>query len=257
MYNIKTQYQYRQDINEEYDNILLDIINPLWDKIEDILNAPLQMVAAMLPNLALFIGNNGLCQIIDNLLTPVSALVDAIKPVVNLNDLLTAVLKGLKVDLGSILGKIGITNFNLDLYDLNATLKPILGGDAIIPLVNNILGLIKIGGQSLGIKLNDVDWLQLASHGKTIVSASQAATYGSRVFVEGDCSETLIAVLRYLIDTVNAGDNFDMISGLIGGLLGDKLSDSIADVIDQVLGMLQGDTDDVIASLVDLLQTLS
>ncbi|MGN1123144.1 MAG: hypothetical protein ACI4RR_02275, partial [Eubacterium sp.] len=123
MYNIKTQYQYREDIVEEYDNILLDIINPLWDKIEDLLNAPLQTLAAMVPNLALFIGNDGLCQIIDNLLTPVSALIDAIKPVVNLNDLLTALLGALNVDLGSLLGKIGITNFKLDLYDLNATLK--------------------------------------------------------------------------------------------------------------------------------------
>lgn len=257
MYNVKTQYQYREDIVEEYDNILLDIINPLWDKIEDLLNAPLQTLAAMIPNLALFIGNDGLCQIIDNLLTPVSALVDAIKPVVNLNDLLSTVLGALNVDLGSLLGKIGITNFSLDLYDLNATLKPLLGGDAIIPLLNNVLGLIKIGGQPLGIKLNPVDWLQLASHGKTIVSASQAATYGSRIFVEGDSSETLIAVLRYLVETVNAGDNFSTISSLIAGLLGDGVSDNVSDIIDQVLGMLQGDTDEVIASLVDLLQTLA
>lgn len=257
MYNIKTQYQYREDIKEAYDNILLDIINPLWDKIEDLLNAPLQTLAAMIPNLALFIGNDGLCQIIDNLLTPVSALVDAIKPVVNLNDLLNVVFDALDFDLGSLLGKIGITNFSLDIYDLNATLKPLLGGDAIIPLINNILGIIKIGGQPLGLKLNPVDWLQLASHGKTIVSASQAATYGSRIFVEGDSSETLIAVLRYLIETVNTGDNFDKISSLIGGLLGDGVSDSVSDVINQVLGALQGDTDTVIASLVELLQMLA
>ena len=136
MYNIKTQYQYREDINEAYDNILLDIINPLWDKVEDILNAPLETLFAMLPNLALFIGNDGLCQILDNLLTPISALVDAIKPIVDLNTLLPALLKALKVDLNAILGKIGVTNFSLDIYDLNATLKPLLGGDAIIPLVN-------------------------------------------------------------------------------------------------------------------------
>ncbi len=257
MYNIKTQYQYREDIIEAYDNILLDIINPLWDKIEDLLNAPLQTLAAMVPNLALFIGNDGLCQIIDNMLTPVSALVDAIKPVVDLNDLLDVVFDALNVDLGSLLGKIGITNFSLDIYDLNATLKPLLSGDAIIPLLNNILGIIKIGGQPLGLKLNDVDWLQLASHGKTIVSASQAATYGSRIYVEGDSSETLIAVLRYLIETINAGDNFDKISSLIGGLLGDGVSDSVSNVINQVLGALQGDTDKVIASLVDLLQMLA
>ena len=116
--------------------------------------------------------------------------------------------------------------------------------------------MIKIKGTPLGIKLNAVDWLQLASHGTTIVSASQAATFGSRVFVQGDSSEVLIAILRYLINTINSGDNYNQISSLIGGLLGDNTDDTISGVIDQVLGMLQDDTDTVIASLVDLLQTL-
>ena len=255
MYNIKTQYQYRKDINEAYDNILLDIINPLWDKVEDILNAPLETLFAMLPNLALFIGNDGLCQILDNLLTPISALVDAIKPIVDLNTLLPALLKALKVDLNALLGKIGVTNFSLDIYDLNATLKPLLGGDAIIPLVNNILGLIKIKGTPLGIKLNDVDWLKLASHGKVITDTSQAATYGARIYIEGDSSETLIAVLGYLIETVNTGDNFKNISDLITGLVGGN--ETVSGVVNQVLPVLQGDTDTVIASLVDLLQTMA
>lgn len=257
MYNIKTQYQYRQDMQKEYDAILLDIINPIWDLVEDVLNAPLQTVAAIVPNLALFIGNNGLCQILDNLLTPISALADAIRPVVDLNDLLESLFSALNFDLNSILGKIGVTNFSLDVYDLNKTLKQIVGADNIIPLVNSILGMIKIKGTPLGLKLNAVDWLQLASHGTVVVSYSQAATYGARIFVQGDSSETLIAVLRYLIATVNTGDNFDKINNLIGGLLGDGASDSVSDMIGQVLGMLQGDTDEVIASLVDLLQSIA
>lgn len=256
MYNIKTQYQYRQDMTKEYDAILLDIINPIWDKVEDILNAPLQTVAAMLPNLALFIGNDGLCQIIDNLFTPVSALADAIRPIVDLNKLLPTILDALDVDLNSLLGKIGVTNFSLDLYDLKETLKPLLGADAIIPLVNNILGMIKISGTPLGIKLNPVDWLQLASHGTTVVSASQAATFGPRIFVEGDSSETLIAVLKYLIITINTGDNYDVISSLIAGLLGGSGSD-MSGTINEVLSMLEGDTDQVISDLVGLLQTVA
>lgn len=256
MYNIKTQYQYRQDMAEEYDAILLDIINPIWDKVEDILSAPLQTVAAMLPNLALFIGNDGLCQIIDNLFTPISALADSIRPIVDLNALLPTILNALDVDLNSIFAKIGVTNFSLDLYDLKETLKPLLGADSIISLVNNILGMIDINGTPLGIKLNPVDWLQLASHGTTIVSASQAATFGPRIFVEGDSSETLIAVLKYLIVTINTGDNYDAISSLIGGLIGGSGSD-LSGTINEVLSMLEGDTDQVIADLVGLLQTIA
>ncbi len=256
MYNIKTQYQYRQDIAKEYDAILLDIINPLWDKVEDILNAPLETLMAILPNLALFIGNDGLCQILDNLLAPISAILDTIRPVVDLNTLLPTLFKALKFDLNGTLAKIGITNFSLDIYDINKTLKPVLSGNAIIPLANSILGMIDIKGTKLGLKLNDVDWLQLASHGTTVVSASQAATYGSRVFVQGDSSETLIALLRYLINTINTGDNFDKIDGLIGGLLGDGASESVSKIINQVMGMLKGDADTVISMLVELLQQL-
>lgn len=256
MYNIKTQYQYRQDMEEEYDAILLDIINPLWDLVEDVLNAPIQTIAKIVPNLALFIGNDGLCQIIENLFTPISALADAIRPIVDLNSLLTTVLDALDVDLNSILGKVGVTNFSLDLYDLKETLKPLLGADSLIPLINNILPMIKIGGSPLGLKLNPVDWLQLASHGTTVVSASQAATFGSRIYVEGDSSETLIAVLKYLIITINTGENYDVISNLIGGLIGGADSD-MSGTISQVLTVIKGDTDTVIASLVELLQTIA
>lgn len=256
MYNIKTQYQYRQDMQEEYDAILLDIINPLWDLVEDVLNAPIQTIAKIVPNLALFIGNDGLCQIIENLFTPISALADAIRPIVDLNSLLTTVLDALDVDLNSILGKVGVTNFSLDLYDLKETLKPLLGADSLIPLINNILPMIKIGGSPLGLKLNPVDWLQLASHGTTVVSASQAATFGSRIYVEGDSSETLIAVLKYLIITINTGENYDVISNLIGGLIGGADS-NMSGTISQVLTVIKGDTDTVIASLVELLQTIA
>ena len=107
-YNIKTQYQYREDISKAYDNILLDIVNSLWDKVEDILNAPLQTLMSMLPNLALFIANDGLLQLIENLFTPVSALLDALKPIVNVNTVLTQVFKAFKVDLNGLLAKVGL-----------------------------------------------------------------------------------------------------------------------------------------------------
>ena len=102
-----------------------------------------------------------------------------------------------------------------------------------------------------------IDWYQLASHGEVITNeASQAATFGGRIYVKADQAEVLIAVLRYLINTVNYKDNYSVISNLIGGLLGGA-SDSISDVVDQVLGMLAGDTDQVISDLCGLLQTLA
>lgn len=256
-YNIKTQYQYREDISKAYDNILLDIVNSLWDKVEDILNAPLQTLMFMLPNLALFIANDGLLQLIENLFTPVSALLDALKPIVNVNTVLTQVFKAFKVDLNGLLAKVGLKlDLNIDLYDLTAMLKPIIGVDNIVPLLNQVLGMIKIKGKPLGLELMDIDWFQLASHGKVMTDASQAATYGTRVFVKGDASETLIAVLRYLVEVVNYKDNYNTVASLVGSLIGGSDNSSITDVVGTVLNMLKGDTDKVIGELCNLLQQL-
>lgn len=254
LYNIKTQYQYREDMSKAYDAILMDILNPLLDKVEDILLAPVEMVADILPNLSLFFANNGLLQLIDNLLTAVSNLLIAVKPIVNVNSLL-AVL-GLNVN--SLLSKIGVkANVKVDIYDLKSTLEPLIGADNVVSLLNGIIGSIKIKGTPLGLELPEIDWFQLASHGEYVLDAtSQAATIGSRISVIADQDETLIAVLRYVINTINYKDNYNKIVNLLSGLLG-GLSDSIAGVIDQVLGMLQGDADQVIKELVDLLQSIA
>lgn len=255
LYNIKTQYQYRQDMSKEYDAILLDILNPLLDKVEDILNAPLEMLCDILPNLSLFFANDGLLQLIDNLLLPITALLDSLKPIVDVN----ALLKAVGLDIEKEIGKLGIApkGFKFDIYNLSGTLKPLIGAENIVSLLNSVLGMIKIGGSPLGIKLMPIDWYQLASHGELITDEpSQAATFGARMYVKADQSEVLIAVLRYLVNTINYENNFDTISGLIGGLLGD-VSDSVSDIISQVLGMLTGETDEVISSLCDLLQTLA
>lgn len=255
LYNIKTQYQYRQDMSKEYDAILLDILNPLLDKVEDILNAPLEMLCDILPNLSLFFANDGLLQLLDNLLLPITALLDSLKPIVDVNDLLKAV----GLDIEKEIAKLGIApkGFKFDIYNLSGTLKPLIGADNIVSLLNSVLGMIEVGGSKLNIKLMPIDWYQLASHGELITDEpSQAATFGARMYVKADQSEVLIAVLRYLINTVNYENNFDTISNLIGGLLGD-VSDSVSDIISQVLGMLTGETDEVISSLCELLQTLA
>lgn len=175
----------------------------------------------------------------------------------NVNTVLTQVFKAFKVDLNGLLAKVGLKlDLNIDLYDLTAMLKPIIGVDNIVPLLNQVLGMIKIKGKPLGLELMDIDWFQLASHGKVMTDASQAATYGTRVFVKGDASETLIAVLRYLVEVVNYKDNYNTVASLVGSLIGGSDNSSITDVVGTVLNMLKGDTDKVIGELCNLLQQL-
>ena len=253
VYNIKTQYQYREDIFEEYDAILLDIINPLWDKVEDVLNAPIETLGNILPNLALFFANGGLTQVLDNLLTPITALLDALRPIVDINELLGA----LGLDVPKLLkDKVGLTVTKFDLYDLQGTLNPLIGADHVVDTLNAILKIIKIKGKPLGLELPDINWFKLASCGEYNLNAtSQAATLGSRISVKPDEDQAFITVLRFLIETINYKDNYDKILNLVTGLVGDN--ETVAGVLDQVFGLLQGDTDQVIKDLVDLLQQLA
>ncbi len=254
-YNIKTQYQYRQDMSKEYDYILIDVLNPLLDKIEDLLNAPIQTLADMLPNLALFFANDGLLQIIENLLTPIKALLDAVQPIADVNDILVAA----GLDIEKELQKLGLvgSNYSFDIYNLSDSLRPLIGKDNIVSLLNTVLGMIEVGGAPLALELMPIDWYQLASHGEVITDeASQASTHGGRVYVDADPNEVLIAVLRYLVETINYKDNYSIISNLIGGLIG-SADDSISSVVDNVLGILTGETDQVISDLCGVLETLA
>lgn len=239
LYNIKTQYQYREDILKSYDNILLDILNPLLDKVEDILYAPIETLMDMLPNLAYFFANGGLLQLVDNLTTPVTALLDTLKPIVNVND----ILKQLNVKLG---GKY------IDVYHISDILKPYVEPTKVVPMINNLLATTKIEGKPIGIKLNNIDWFQLASHGELVSEASQAATIGIRTYVKADQAETLIAVLRYLINTIQTGDNLDKIKELVTGLVGNN--DTVSGILSQVFDMFaQYKGDELIAQINELI----
>ncbi|MCC8016021.1 MAG: hypothetical protein LIO43_01190 [Clostridiales bacterium] len=255
LYNIKTQYQYREDMTKEYDAILLDILNPLMDKVEDLLNAPIQILCDMLPNFALFFANDGLLQLIENLLAPINALLDALEPIADVNDILVKAGLNINKELSNI-GLVG-SSYKFDIYDLTASLKPLIGADNIVSLLNKVLGMIDINGSKLGIELMPIDWFQLASHGELIkTDASQASTFDGRVYVKADQSEVLVAVFRYLIETINYKDNYNIISDLIGGLIGDADS-STSDMVNQILEMLIGDTDKVVSDLCELLQALA
>lgn len=244
LYNIKTQYQYREDIaTKGYDYILLDILNPLFDKVEDLLYAPIQTLSGMLPNLAYFFANGGLLQMVDNLVTPVTALLDTLSPIVDVNELLA--------ELG-----VNINGQALDLYHISSILEPYVAPDKVVPLLNSLLKTIDINGTKLNITLLDIDWYQLASHGELVREPSQAATYGRRSYVKADEAETLIAVLRYLVAVIQDERNLDNIVGLINGLVGDN--ETVAGVVNTVIekiSTLPGD--EFIAQIGDLLALIA
>ena len=117
--------------------------------------------------------------------------------------------------------------------------------------------MIEVNGAPLGLELMPIDWYKLASHGEVITNeASQASTHGGRIYVDADPNEVLIAVLRYLVETINYKDNYTTISNLIGGLIGGA-DDSISGVVNNVLSVVVGETDEVINELCGILEILA
>ena len=237
---IKSYAEYNADAKTAKDNLLINIINPVLGFLDDLVKAPITVLAQRIPNLALFISNGGIINLVNQLVTPLTAIIELINPIININDLLAAL-------------DVKVNNEALDLNNIGALLTPYVGAENIIPLVNSLLPKIEISeGVNLNLKLNTVDWSRLASHGSTNAAQSAVKNIGSRLYTASRSGETLIAVLRYLIDTIKAGDNLTTVSDLIGGLLGD-IDASIKDMITMVLGMLATlDTDEIIITLFQL-----
>lgn len=199
------------------DKLLTSILNPLLDKVEEILASPVNSLAAILPNLAYFVENDGIYNAVTNLIKPVTNILDEIAPI----------------------------------YEINLDLSMLKNID-LASLVNSLISGIEVGGKPLGVKLTNIDLLVLAGRG-TVEEYQSVRTYnGSRMTAKrviADKPAVFVSVLRYIVDNLKA--NLDAINGLLGGL---DISDDILEVINTVLdALVSEDVDSVIELLFDLL----
>lgn len=207
--------QYAQDANS--DKLITDILNPLLDKVEEILDSPVSSLSEMLPNLAYFVYNGGVKDSVENLITPVTRILKEIDPIYSVN-----------IDLSM-----------LDNIDIDS-------------LVNSLIKDIKVGGKPLGIKISDIDLKKLAGRGE-VTDYLSARTYNENRMqakrITADKSAVFISVLRYLVENVKY--NLDAINNLISGL---DIPENIAGIINQILTALTTEeVDSVIEMLMDLL----
>ncbi|MCD8203306.1 MAG: hypothetical protein LUD48_06670, partial [Prevotella sp.] len=205
--------------NSTNDTLITSLINPVLDKVEEIADAPITTLCNMLPNIAYFILNGGVKEAAENLLKPVTNILEEIDPIYS-------------IDLDQYLSY-------LDNIDIDS-------------LANSILSSVEINGTALGIQIPDIDLETLAGRG-TIVDYTSVRTYnGSRMqckMVEADTPAVFISVLRYLLETIK--ENLDAINALLASL---NLGDSVTSIIDQILqALVDGDIDSVIELLMELL----
>ncbi len=199
------------------DKVITNILNPILDRAEQILQAPVSSLAETLPNLAYFIYNGGIKESAENLIAPVTNILKEIDPI----------------------------------YSVNINLSS-LDNPNLADLANSLISNIKIDGQPLGIKLSNIDLQKLAGIGNVVSYKSMRTYNGERMTakrVEADTPAVFISTLRYLVSNIKT--NLDAINSLLARF---NIPDNILSIINQVLSALvSSDVDDVIEMLMDLL----
>ncbi len=179
--------KYKSDALKNSNNLLLNILNPLLDRVDVILANPIEEVLNLLPSIANFINKGGIQKFVEELIYPVTNLVRPIVKLVTNDNVFDFALK--------LLNKLGVLDVKLSWKKLQ---------NQIIPLVNTFLTNIKINGKSYKITVPNIDWAVMAGCGKVSGKAIVAK--------DGD---VLLTLLRYVFKVLDA--NKGMLFNLVGG----------------------------------------
>ena len=179
------------------DKIITDILDPVLDLIDKIIDRPVYNLTKIVPNLIFFIQNGSMMQCMENLLYP-----------------LTNMLGGLSVSLDSLSPQIG------DLKSMNLI-------STIEKAVPTLTDEVKLEKPNLAL---------LAGMGKIVERESKHTYNGSAVkyyYVKADQTAVLITMLRYVVGIINNPDNSDLVGNMMssggGGGMFDQYSAGIGD----------------------------
>ncbi|MDE5996360.1 MAG: hypothetical protein K2G56_05520, partial [Eubacterium sp.] len=207
--------KYKSDALKNSNNLLLNILNPLLDRVDVILANPVEEVMNLLPAIANFINKGGIQKFVEELLYPVINLVNPIVKLVTNDSVFDFALK--------LLNKLGVLNVNLSWKNLQ---------NQIIPLVNTFLTNIKIKGKSYKITVPNIDWATMAGCGKVSGNA-----------IVANDNDVLLTLLRYIFKALDANKNliFDLVGGknsTIGQIVSNVLkqgADGMAKIVVTIL----------------------
>lgn len=219
--NIITEIQYKKAVQSNPDNLLLAIINPLFAKINELLDAPIGTLTSVLPSFAYFMCNDGLSQLIDSFLLPITKVLDSVAPIYDVK--------------------------------LNSILAPITQLD-VVETVNGALSGLEVNGEALGITLPNFSWEKIAGFGQSVTfTSAQVDASGNRVTstkIVANQPQAFAETLRYLVGIVQDPVNYQAITKLVGGLdLG-----SLQEVVVSLLAEIgTSDIDSVVEMLFSML----
>ena len=168
------------------DRILTDVLTPVLDLADMILESPVAMLAKLLPNFVFFVESGALSAGLDAILTPVTILLDSFG------------LSAADFGLGPLLE--GNIKFGDLLYDLTQSID-----EAAL--------------------LDDIDWPLIASLGKQTSEESKRTYHGKPVsadYIKSDRSAVLLTLLRGIITAVKRPENADLMTSMVAQTGGDN-----------------------------------
>lgn len=189
--NIVTKADYYDAVAADGDVLLTSILNPLLDRVDEILaDDPAQAILDMLPNLIYFINSNGLDTVVKNTLNAVYTLLAAIEPIA-------------KIDLYELIG--------IDLADINFDW-----------IINKLLEVLKNAGYEFTAE--DLDCLAELTVGtvEEFTSANGKTAY-RMVYAEGESgtkAEMSVVIMRLAVTFVGNEANAEVIYNFLKTELG-------------------------------------
>ena len=179
--SIKTYHEYIK--GKGTDRIITDVLDPVLDLIDQIAKHPVATLTRMLPNAIFFLQNGGLQQCLQNLLYPVTQLLDS----------LSLSPEALGLDLGAI-----------ETLDIEAMLPD----------------LLETAAASTGLKLAQPDLSKVAALGRKVTVQSKRTLNGEPAMVEyikADRPAVLVTLLRYVVTAIKDPANEAVVSEFMAG----------------------------------------
>lgn len=180
---IKTYDKYEK--GKGTDAIITDILNPILDLVDKISKKPVYNLTRILPNVLFFVDNGSLMQCLDNLLYPV-----------------TSLLEELSIDLESL--GVDMSEFK----DVNLIDKLMEGASGLTD------GMVE------GLDLSSLNLRNFEGMGELTQINSKRTYNGERVkaeYVKADQNAVLMTILRFVIDFITSDAGSNLLGSFMGG----------------------------------------
>ncbi len=215
------------DFKVDTDNIVKNIIDPLFTVIDSLVADPLAFIQTVLPNIVYFNKCGGIQTAVPNLLFAINVLLDTIRPVYDIN-----IYQLVEENLG---------------FDIR-----FLESDPIDFLLSTVAGIVEDSAGitlSLDFSADDICDTLHFSDPESFTSANGSTAYKIALSADGR-ADLLTRTLDFIILQVVYEDNYDMITETVAGLFG---GDGVPEIFTEILTNFKNNYNESLLAIFHLL----